>query len=124
MAQLVWIAEDDLLRVFALSKQLVAHGKRLRGLAEQGFVLEEDEVEQEMNCAKALASAIHRHPCPPVGLGRGDLLHELHALYHALLLETGDPQLLAWMASCICAITSDRGVEAGYPLRGAIQDAT
>ena len=42
-------------------------------------------------------------------------MHELHALYHALFLETGDPQLLAWMASCICAITSDRGVEAGYP---------
>ena len=115
MAQLLWIAEEDLLATFFASHQLVMQSARLRGIVEQGFVLDEAEIQQEIALAKAVATCVHRHPCPPVGLGRGDLLHELHALYHALFLEVGDPRQLSWVSSCICAITSDRGVEAGYP---------
>ena len=115
MIQCLWISEADLSKAAAAAKDLVQLARQLNASSAQGFLLQEDEVDTEVNLLKAVASCIHRHPCPPVGLGRGDLLHELHALYHALFLETGEPKLLSQMVSSVCAITSDRGVEAGYP---------
>ena len=119
MAQLLWISDADLRRTAVTANQLVQHAKHLNTSSEQGLVLQEDEIEAEIDLAKTVASCVHRHPCLPVGLGRGDLLHELHALYHTLFLETGNPKLLSHMVSSICSITSDRGVEAGYPLAPA-----
>ena len=115
IVQMLWIGGGDLRKATADANRLVRHAQQLRALTEQGFPLPEEDVETETALVKSVSGCIHRHPCPPVGLGRGDLLHELHALYHCMFLETGDPKLLAWMTSCVCAITSDRGVEAGYP---------
>jgi hypothetical protein len=65
---------------------------------------------------ETITARISQHTSPPVGLasGRADVFHELHALYHALFLETGSPDLLAHKLAAVTSVTTDLGTESHF----------
>jgi hypothetical protein len=80
-------------------------------------MMEESENYQAAEALQdTIASLISCHTLPPVGLasGRADVLHETHALYHALFLETGTPELLSRKLDVLTSITTDLGTESHF----------
>ena len=73
---------------------------------------DELRIEEEREAVYFVRDSVQRHTLPPVGLGsaRSSLLHEAHAFYHSMYLETGSAGLLATMVRCVTSISTDKAL--------------